>query len=322
MIEFQNINKSYGNLLAVEGLNLKIERGEFVVLIGASGSGKSTILKMINRMEGHDSGRILFAGEEIYSFKVRDLRLRMGYAIQSVGLFPHWTVERNIGVVPQMLGWSKDRISERVTTLLELFDLAPEIYRHRMPHELSGGQQQRVGVARALAADPDVLLMDEPFGALDPLIRASLQQEIKRIHRASGKTIVMVTHDIDEALLLATRIVLLDGGKIVQTGTPLALIESPANAMVAQFVGGSDSGIKLLSLKTASSLARAEPAREGASLPAEASLREAVSFMAAHQAALVNLMDASGAPAGVLHAADIFGKIQVGVATARVGGVT
>ena len=321
MIEFQNITKSYGSVRAVEGLNLNIGRGEFVVLIGASGSGKSTILKMINRMEAHDRGRILFAGEEIYSFKVRDLRLRMGYAIQSVGLFPHWTVERNIGVVPQMLGWSKQQISERVTKLLELFDLAPEIYRQRMPHELSGGQQQRVGVARALAADPEVLLMDEPFGALDPLIRASLQQEIKRVHRASGKTIVMVTHDIDEALLLATRIVLLDKGKVVQTGTPLQLIESPANALVAEFVGGSDIGIKLLSLKTAASLARTEPARDGASLPPEASLREAVSFMAAHQAAWVNLADATGAPAGVLHAADIFGKTQAAASKAPVGGV-
>ena len=312
MIEFQNITRSFGAVRAIAGMNLKIERGEFVVLIGASGSGKSTLLKMINRMESHDSGKILFKGEEIYKFKVRDLRLRMGYAIQSVGLFPHWTVERNIGVVPQMLGWSAEKIRERVSTLLQLFDLDPETYRQRFPHELSGGQQQRVGVARALAADPDVLLMDEPFGALDPVIRASLQQEIKRVHQSSGKTIVMVTHDIDEALLLATRIVLLDRGKIVQTGTPLQLLAMPASPLVSEFVGGSDIGIKLLSLKLAASLARSEPARDAASLPASSTLREAVSYLAAHQTACVNVTDDSGAHVGVLHAADIFSGAELG----------
>ena len=311
MIEFQNINRSFGAVRAIDGINLKIERGEFVVLIGASGSGKSTMLKMINRMESHDSGKILFKGEEVYKFKVRDLRLRMGYAIQSVGLFPHWTVERNVGVVPQMLGWSAGKIRERVSTLLQLFDLDPETYRQRFPHELSGGQQQRVGVARALAADPDVLLMDEPFGALDPVIRASLQQEIKRVHQSSGKTIVMVTHDIDEALLLATRIVLLDHGKIVQVGTPLQLLATPASPLVTEFVGGSDIGIKLLSLKLAASLARAESACDAASLPASTTLREAVSYLAAHQTARVNLTDASGAHAGVLHAADIFSNAEL-----------
>lgn len=308
MIEFQNISKSYGLVTAIDGVNLKIGRGEFVVLIGASGSGKSTMLKMINRMESHDAGRILFDGEEIYSFKVRDLRLRMGYAIQSVGLFPHWTVERNIATVPQMLGWTVPKIRDRVTTLLQLFDLDPETYRTRYPHQLSGGQQQRVGVARALAADPDVLLMDEPFGALDPVIRASLQLEMKRVHQASGKTIVMVTHDVDEALRLATKIVLLDRGQIVQVATPLELLARPANAFVVDFVGRSDIGIKLLSLQSAQSLARHEPQRRGPSLPAATTLREAVSYLAMRQLAVVNLTDAGGAHAGVLHAADIFGK--------------
>ena len=308
MIEFQNISKSYAGVLAIDGLNLKIERGEFVVLIGASGSGKSTTLKMINRMESHDAGKIIFDGREIVSFKVRDLRLRMGYAIQSVGLFPHWTVERNIACVPQMLGWSKQKTIDRVTTLLQLFDLDPETYRSRYPHQLSGGQQQRVGVARALAADPDILLMDEPFGALDPVIRAALQQEIKRIHQASGKTIVMVTHDIDEALLLATKIVLLDQGRIVQVATPLDLLAAPVNAFVVDFVGRSDIGIKQLSLQSALSLARREPRLSGASLPDATTLREALSFMALRQLATVNLTDGSGAHSGVLHAADIFSK--------------
>jgi osmoprotectant transport system ATP-binding protein len=306
MIEFRNIGKSYGAVKAVDGLNLRIERGEFVVLIGASGSGKSTMLKMINRMESHDSGKILFNGEEIYKFKLRELRLRMGYAIQSVGLFPHWTVARNIAAVPQMLGWPRDRIADRVTELLRLFDLDPDLYRDRFPHQLSGGQQQRIGVARALAADPDVLLMDEPFGALDPVIRGALQQEIKRVHAASGKTVVMVTHDIDEALLLATRIVLLEHGRIVQVATPLELLTSPANERVLDFVGRGDIGIKLLSLQVAASLARAEPARAVASLPATSTLREAISFLATEQTGCANLTDEAGAHVGVLHAADIF----------------
>ena len=308
MIEFQNISKVYGGLSVIVGLNLRIARGELVVVMGASGSGKSTLLKMINRMEEHDAGRILFEGEEIYKFKLRELRLRMGYAIQSVGLFPHWTVARNIATVPQMLGWDARRIEQRVTELLQLFQLEPALYRQRYPHQLSGGQQQRVGVARALAADPAVLLMDEPFGALDPVTRAALQLELKRVHQLSGKTIVLVTHDIDEALLLATRIVLLDAGRVVQVGTPLELLSSPANELVVDFVGRSDIGIKRLSLLSASSLARAEPAGPGGSLAAQATLREAVSFMSQHQLASVNLVDAAGLPAGVLHVADIFAR--------------
>lgn len=308
MIEFHNISRSFGLVKAIDSLNLKINRGEFLVLIGASGSGKSTLLKMINRMESHDAGKILLDGREIYSFKVRELRLRMGYAIQSVGLFPHWTVERNIAVVPQMLGWSGERIHDRVNTLLELFDLDPAVYRNRLPHELSGGQQQRVGVARALAADPDVLLMDEPFGALDPVIRASLQLEMKRVHQQSGKTIVMVTHDIDEALLLATRIVLLERGQIVQVGTPLQLLAAPASEAVVDFVGRSDIGIKLLSLQMAQSLARVDVPQAGPSLPGLSTLREAISFLAMHGLQSVNLTDEVGQPSGVLYVSDIFSR--------------
>jgi osmoprotectant transport system ATP-binding protein len=306
MIEFQGVGKSYDGVPVIEGLNLKIDRGEFVVVIGPSGSGKSTLLKMINRMEAHDAGKILFNGEEIYKFKVRDLRLRMGYAIQSVGLFPHWTVARNIGTVPQMLGWSTQKIEARVTDLLALFQLDPLLYRSRYPHQLSGGQQQRIGVARALAGDPDILLMDEPFGALDPTTRASLQNEMRRVHAVSGKTIVLVTHDIEEALLLATRIVLLDQGKIVQAGTPLELLAEPENDFVIDFVGRSDIGIKLLSLQQASHSARAEPAGHGPALAHNATLREAVSYMSAHHLERVNLVDGEGRHAGVLHAADIF----------------
>ena len=286
IVEFQNIGKSYGSLQVIENLNLSVAQGEFLVLIGPSGSGKSTLLKMINRMEGHDAGKILFEGREIYSEGVRELRLRMGYAIQSVGLFPHWTVARNIATVPQMLRWPKEKINLRVDELLELFQLDPAVFRSRYPHQLSGGQQQRIGVARALAADPAILLMDEPFGALDPATRAALQIEIKRIHRTSGKTIVLVTHDIDEALFLATRIVLLDAGRIVQAASPFDLLAFPASAFVTDFAGRSDIGIKLLSLQPIAPLLKSLDSliTPNASLPAiahHATLREAVSLMAA-----------------------------------------
>ena len=312
MIELRNLCKTYGNTpdtpRALDDVSLNIERGALVVLIGASGSGKSTLLKMINRMEQPDTGTVSIHGQDIAHMPVRELRLSMGYVIQSVGLFPHWTVARNIGVVPSMLGWPAERIAERVTELLSLFALDPATYGPRYPHQLSGGQQQRVGVARALAGDPQVLLMDEPFGALDPLIRAALQDELKRIHRASGKTIVMVTHDIDEALHLASHIVLLEQGRILQVGSPLALLSQPANDRVADFVGRSDVGIKLLSLHRAASLARVEPPRSGPSLAASATLREAVSALAEHACTTLNLLDENGAHVGVLHAADLFSR--------------
>ena len=307
MIEFQNIRKSYDGLLAIDDLSLHIEEGELVVLIGASGSGKSTALKLINRMLDHDAGRILFKGREIRDFDVRDLRRRMGYAIQSVGLFPHWTVERNIGTVPNLLGWPRPRIAARVTELLELLGLEPALFRERYPHQLSGGQQQRVGVARALAADPAVLLMDEPFGALDPVTRLALQLEIKRIHRDSGKTIILVTHDIDEALLLASRIVLLDHGRLVQAGTPLQLLEEPASDFVIDFIGRADLGIKLLSLKPVAALVRSTPPPTDAPVvPASANLREAIASLAASGTATLRVVDAANQTLGSLHAADVF----------------
>jgi osmoprotectant transport system ATP-binding protein len=187
------------------------------VLVGTSGSGKSTTLKMINRLLEPDRGTIRFAGEDIRQQPVLTLRRRMGYAIQSIGLFPHWTVAQNIATVPQLQKWPRARIADRVDELMALLGLEATL-RDRYPHQLSGGQQQRVGVARALAADPEVLLMDEPFGALDPVTREALQQEMLRIHRLLGRTIVLVTHDIDEALRLADHLVLMDGGEVVQQG--------------------------------------------------------------------------------------------------------
>jgi osmoprotectant transport system ATP-binding protein len=312
MISFDNTSKAYAGVPAISGLNLHIARGELLVLLGPSGSGKSTALKMINRMVDHDSGRILLDGQEIYSFNVQDLRRRMGYAIQSVGLFPHWTVARNIATVPRLLGWSEERIQQRVDELLTLFAMEPAQYRERMPHQLSGGQQQRIGVARALAADPDVLLMDEPFGALDPVTRASLQLELLRIHRASGKTIVLVTHDIDEALLLATRIVLLQQGRIAQAGTPLVLLQHPANDFVADFLGRADAGLKLLSLRTVGDFlqpaASGSPAETGAAnvaLQLDTTVREAISHMAALGVTTLPVHDVRGQWQGNVHAADL-----------------
>ena len=312
MITFDNTSKAYAGVTAISGLNLNIARGELLVLIGPSGSGKSTALKMINRMVDHDSGRILLDGQEIYSFNVQDLRRRMGYAIQSVGLFPHWTVARNIATVPQLLGWSTERIDQRIDELLILFGMEPAQYRQRMPHQLSGGQQQRVGVARALAADPDVLLMDEPFGALDPVTRASLQVELQRIHRASGKTIVLVTHDIDEALLLATRIVLLDQGRIVQAGTPLELLQHPANDFVADFLGRADAGLKLLSLRTVADYLRPTAPDDNVMTDAaykplqlHTTVREAISHMAAFGVTTLAVHDVHGQWQGNVYAADL-----------------
>ena len=313
MIEFQNISKSYDGIKAVDGLNLTIARGEFVVLIGPSGSGKTTALQLINRLLDHDSGRILFEGKEIYSFNVRDLRRRLGYAIQSVGLFPHWTVERNIATVPQLLGWERSRIDQRVTDLLTLFAMDPAIFRTRYPHQLSGGQQQRVGVARALAADPAVLLMDEPFGALDPVTRAALQLEMKRVHEVSGKTIVLVTHDIDEALLLASKVVVLDRGRVVQVGSPLELLSKPANDFVADFIGRADRGIKLLSLRAIEPYVGSAPAAPDApSIAITATVREAVSCMAAAGVAVLGVRNSDGRVVGSVQAADLLLPVRHG----------
>ncbi len=250
MIELRQVSKRFGNTVAADALSLQIERGECVVLLGPSGSGKSTALKLINRLVEQDAGEIHFEGRDIRSYAPEALRRQMGYVIQSIGLFPHWTVARNIATVPALLGWSRARTEARVDELLELVGLPPGPMRQRYPHQLSGGQQQRVGVARALAAQPQVLLMDEPVGALDPLTRQDLQRELARIQRSQGQTIVLVTHDVDEALRLATRIVLLDHGRIVQQATPLELLRHPANDWVADFLGRTNHGLRLLGLRT------------------------------------------------------------------------
>jgi len=305
MIIFEHVGKAFADVVAIDDLSLTIAEGEFVVVIGRSGSGKSTTLKLLNRLVEHDRGRIVFAGDEIRRFKPEELRRRMGYAIQSIGLFPHWTVEQNIATVPELLGWPRSRIRDRVTELMELLDLAPETYRVRYPHQLSGGQQQRVGVARALAGDPAVLLMDEPFGSLDPVTRETLQQEIVRIHKASGKTILFVTHDIDEALRLATRIVLLDRGRVVQVGTAREILEQPATDFVSDFVGRGDIGIKLLGLDTVAAFVRRGESAAGAPIAISASLREALSMLVARRVDRLPVADDDGRLIGVIALADL-----------------
>ena len=307
MIHFKQVSKHFAGKAVVRDLTLEMAKGEFTVLIGTSGSGKSTTLKMINRLVEHDRGEILFAGEPIEKFRAQDLRRRMGYAIQSIGLFPHWTVEENIATVPQLLKWPKTKIRDRVTELLELLNLDPKQFRHRYPHQLSGGQQQRVGVARALASDPEVLLMDEPFGALDPVTRATLQEEVARIHKMTHRTIVLVTHDIDEALALADRIVLLNDGQVVQQGTPLELLTKPATSFVRDFFGGSDMGIRLLSLQEVGSRTRHGELYDGSQKPlvASMSLSQALSKFVAQQVQQLPVVDEDGQPLGVLHFADL-----------------
>jgi len=247
MIELQGLTKTYAGKIVVDDISLRVERGEFGVLIGPSGCGKSTTLRMTNQLIPLSRGRILLGDEDVSRLKPEQLRRRMGYAIQSIGLFPHWTVAENIAVVPNLLKWPRARVDARIDELMNLFHLEAGEYRDKYPHQLSGGQAQRVGVARALAADPEVLLMDEPFGAVDPLTREVLQNEMLRVHAQTRKTIVFVTHDMDEALKLASKVAILNQGRLVQYDRPIELLVDPANGFVSDFIGKADLGLKLLS---------------------------------------------------------------------------
>ena len=236
MIELQGLSKRYGDRVAVAELSLEVAEGELLVLLGGSGSGKTTTLKMINRLIEPTSGSVRLDGEDVTSLTPSDLRRRIGYAFQQVGLFPHLSVSENIGITPSLLGWAEDDIRERVDTLLRLVELDPDEMRDRRPDELSGGQQQRVGVARALAARPRVMLLDEPFGALDPLTRQRLQDSFIRIRKELGVTAVFVTHDMSEALLLGDRIAVLSEGRMAQIGAPAELMRAPADDYVRQLL--------------------------------------------------------------------------------------
>jgi len=249
MIRLDGVGKRYEDgTVAVHALDLDVPEGELVVLVGPSGCGKSTTLKMVNRLIEPTTGRILLQGEDVTHTDPVQLRRRMGYVIQQTGLFPHQDVATNVATVPRLLGWDKKRIRSRVTELLDLVGLEPERFAKRYPHQLSGGQRQRVGVARALAADPPVLLMDEPFGAVDPIVRDRLQAEFVRLQREVRKTVLFVTHDLDEAVRLGDRIaVFRDGGHLEQYDAPPRILGAPATDFVRSFVG-SDRGLKRLSV--------------------------------------------------------------------------
>jgi osmoprotectant transport system ATP-binding protein len=235
-IRFNNVTKKYSSRFAVDSLDLEIKGGELLILIGPSGSGKTTTLRMINKMIEHDSGTVSINGLDTKDMDPVRLRRNIGYVIQNIGLFPHMTIGENIGLVPKLEGWDKKKIEERVRYLLDFVSLPPEMFMNRYPRQLSGGQQQRVGLARAMAMDPPLLLMDEPFGALDPILRKQLQKEFLKIKKEIGRTIVFVTHDIEEALILGDRIAIMDQAKLVQIGTPEELIFNPVNEMVASIV--------------------------------------------------------------------------------------
>jgi osmoprotectant transport system ATP-binding protein len=268
VVTLDHVTKRYGAAdgpEAVSDLSLEIPAGEICVLVGPSGCGKTTTMKMINRLIEPTSGRILIDGEDVMTLPAVELRRRIGYVIQQVGLFPHLTVAENVAVVPRLLRWPEPRVRERTDELLDLVRLEPGSYRDRYPAVLSGGERQRVGVARALAADPPLMLMDEPFGAVDPILRDRLQNEFLRLQAQVRKTIVFVTHDVDEAIKMADRIAILRrGGILAQYDTPDAILAAPASEFVAHFVGA-DRGLKRLSLGRVRDLTLAQPvmAREG-----------------------------------------------------------
>jgi osmoprotectant transport system ATP-binding protein len=287
---------------AVSNLTLEVPAGEICVLIGPSGSGKTTAMQMVNRLISMTSGDISIDGRSIMSLDETELRRGIGYVFQQIGLFPHMTTEDNIGTVPRLLGWSKDRIRARARELLELVGLDPDDDLRRYPGEFSGGQRQRIGVARAMAADQPLMLMDEPFGAVDPIARDRLQDDFLRLHKEVPKTVVFVTHDIDEAIKMGHRIAILRDGELVQYDTPDRILAEPANEFVADFVGA-DRGLKRLVVWRLGDL-ELDPApgddAAGLTAPADTSLRDALSMMLVEGKERLTVLDGDGRPKGVV----------------------
>jgi osmoprotectant transport system ATP-binding protein len=280
-LRYESVRKEYANTdaPAVREISLAVPEGRFVVFLGPSGCGKTTLLKMANRLVEPSSGKIYLDGQDISRMEVTALRRRIGYVIQQVGLFPHMTVAANIAVVPSLLKWQPARVQARVDELLDLVHLPPGEFRGRYPSQLSGGQQQRVGLARALAGDPELILMDEPFGAIDAITRASLQEEIQRLHRTVRKTILFVTHDVEEALLLAEEIAILRAGDLLQYGSPCELMTRPADNFVRELLGADDRvrQLGMIRLDAVMLPQTAGPVQsQAAVLPPEATLRDAL----------------------------------------------
>ena len=302
MIELAHVSKRFGSEIAVNDISLRIPKGKFCALVGTSGCGKSTTLRMINRLIAHSEGEIILDGASIETYDPVKLRRRIGYVIQHTGLFPHWSVARNIGLVPRLLKWPSIDVQARVEELMQLLGLPVEEFGHKYPHQLSGGQAQRVGVARALAANPDIMLMDEPFGALDPITREKLQDELAKLQARMHKTIVFVTHDMDEALKLADHLVVMRDGRIVQQGSPLALLKHPADPLVESLLGGLERGLKQAALTRVkdhmNSLGSALPAQSR--IPADFSLRQALSMMLRDHSDRLTVVDQHDVPVGEL----------------------
>ena len=311
MISLENLTKQYGATAVVDGVSMRIERNSITVIVGTSGSGKSTLLRMINRLVEPTRGRVLIDGADTTGEPAHLLRRRIGYVIQGYGLFPHRTVAENIATVPRLLGWDEARIRIRVAGLLSVFQLDPGAYAHAFPHQLSGGQQQRVGVARALAAEPAVLLMDEPFGALDPIIRAKAQDDLLDIQRRFGTTILLVTHDMDEAFRLGDRVAVMSHGRLLQYDRPAVLLTRPADPFVSRMTGISDRAMRLLSLTTAGEAAL-PGASDGPAVAASASLREVLSELMWCGAESAAVMDADGTRRGRLTIAAILARGRPG----------
>jgi osmoprotectant transport system ATP-binding protein len=298
-LELRNVSKRYPGQRepAISGLSFKVPAGQVCVLVGPSGSGKTTALRLINRMIPISDGDILLGGKSVLQREPRELRREIGYVIQQIGLFPHQTVGENIATVPRLLGWEKDRVSARVTELLELIDLDPLQMRGRYPSQLSGGQRQRVGVARALAADPPLMLMDEPFGAIDPINRARLQDEFLRLQAKVRKTVVFVTHDIDEAIKMGDEIAILrEGGVLAQYDSPQEILTHPADDFVARFVGA-DRALKRLGLTTLADLELAPPNGQranGESVELSTTVRDALSLLLSNGGRPLTVLDDHG----------------------------
>ena len=307
MIQIEGLTKQYGATTVVDRVSFNVERNSIAVIVGTSGSGKSTLLRMINRLVEPTAGRVLLDGADTRSEPAHLLRRRIGYAIQGHGLFPHRTVVENVATVPRLLGWPEARIRSRVHELMEVFQLDPGLYANAFPHQLSGGQQQRVGVARALAAEPAVLLMDEPFGALDPIIRAKAQEDLLGIQRRFGTTMVLVTHDMDEAFHLGERVAVMSQGRLLQYDRPAVLLTHPADPFVARMTGITDRAMKLLALTTAGEAAL-PGGSDGPRVASSASLREVLSELLWSGAASALVLGEDGAPRGQLTVAAILAR--------------
>jgi osmoprotectant transport system ATP-binding protein len=293
VIRYEEATKRYGaGPPALDRLSLEVPAGETCVLVGPSGGGKTTALKLVNRLVDPTSGRVLIDGRDVAAGDPVALRRGIGYVIQQVGLFPHLDVAANVATVPRLLGWDRRRVEARVDELLDLVGLEPATYRHRRPDELSGGQRQRVGVARALAADPPVLLMDEPFGAVDPVTRARLQDEFLALQRRLRRTVLLVTHDIDEALRLGDRLaVLAGGGRLEQYGTPADVLARPATPFVADFVGAGRTLRRLDLLSAADALAPSAAAADGPAVAAGGTLADVMGALLTTDAPAVRVVD-------------------------------